>query len=527
MMSIPIAGRSALTVALRQTYYELYDTKQLSFRSGRAGRGSGTTDRLIYPDYNFHDFNLKYSGTNKTGNSYSLSSLYGEDRFSYSLNSENDRSRIAYQDHEHNKQFGGSAFYQKIWKNGSRTKLSAAYSTLNKELRTFRQVGFRPVDAGSGGGSDNGHGPGGQGGGSGGPGDFNTIVNQDKQTLNRVAEANLSVSHHLVMAEKHQLEFGVSAVFNQINLLENSFQVRLVDQQFDGSRLNGYLQDSYSVAQWIELQPGLRTNYSLNLNRFYFQPRLSSTIRLGDDFKVNAAWGLHNQFISRSSLIDPEGNYHFIWSICDNQSSPVLESRHLVLGLTYHKNQFTFSIEGFDKKTTGLTRYIDAFSVTNLYNGESKAKGLDFFMKQEYRGHSAWISYTLSQTLEKFDYFPVQEYRPALHDQRHEIKTAVLLNFNPFHFSANYVFGSGFSDPRQAIDGKTGQNYNRLDVSATYKLSARKFNLEGGISILNVLNNDNLKYANFIRVPEDQETWLDLHAKAIPFTPTVFLIFSF
>ncbi|HZL11181.1 MAG TPA: TonB-dependent receptor plug domain-containing protein [Prolixibacteraceae bacterium] len=529
MLSIPIAGQSALTVAFRQTYYELYDTKQLSFRSGRSGKGSGTSERLIYPDYNFHDFNLKYSGKSKTGDSYSISSLYGEDRFSYTLDTENERSRIGYEDHEHNKQLGGSAFYQKIWENGSRTKLSAAYSTLNKELRNLRKVGFRPADTGTGsdgsGGSGSGHS--GSGGETGGQGDFDTVINQDMQSVNRITEANFSVSHHWILAEKHQFEFGTSAIFNRINFQEDSFQVRLADQKFEGSRLNGYLQESYSVTPWMELNLGVRANYSLNLERFYIQPRISSGIRLGGGFKINAAWGLHNQFISRSSLIDEEGNYHFLWTVCDNQAIPVIESRHLILGFTYTKNEFTFSLEGFDKKTSGLTRYVDNFSTTNLYKGDSKSQGLDFFIKQEYRGHSAWISYTLSQTSEKFDYFTVPEYSRALHDQRHELKTAVLLNFNPFHFSANYVFGSGFPDPRQSADGNTEQNYNRLDVSATYTLAAKKVTLEGGISILNVLNNDNLKYANFIRVPEDQETWLDLQAKAIPLTPTVFLHFSF
>lgn len=522
MLSVPLSDRSALTFALRQTYYELYDSKQLSFAAGRAGKGSGTTDRTIFPDYNFHDFNFKYSGKSKTGDSYSISSLYGEDRFSYSLNTESVQSKIGYEDHEHNKQLGGSAFYLKTWKNGSRTKLSAAYSSLNKELRTLRRIGFRPVDSGSG--SDNGHG---QGGGSGEQPDFNTVLNQDKQSVNQIAELNLTVSHHLSLAEKHQIEAGISYLSDRVTFREDSFEIQVVTQQLEGSRLNAYLEDFYSVNPWMELRFGMRANYSLNLKRFYFQPRISSAIKLTENLKINAAWGLHNQFISRSSLIDPEGNYHFLWTVCDNQSIPVLESTHNVLGVTFHKNQFIFSVEGFAKKTSGLTRYIDALNEANLFRGESKARGLDFFLKQEYRGHSFWISYSLSQTLEKFDYFSVPEYLPALQDQRHELKAAAILNFRPFHFAANYVFGSGFNDPRLAVDGETGQNYNRLDVSATYTVSAKRLNIECGVSILNVLNNNNLKFANFIRVPEDQETWLDLQPQAIPFTPTVFVNLSF
>ena len=36
-----------------------------------------------------------------------------------------------------------------------------------------------------------------------------------------------------------------------------------------------------------------------------------------------------------------------------------------------------------------------------------------------------------------------------MHDQRHELKVAGLAKIKSFHFSANYVFGSGFPDPAQ------------------------------------------------------------------------------
>lgn len=577
MMSIPTAGQSALTVAFRQTYYELYDSQQLSFQTGHSGRGQGqgqvqdSTERTIYPDYNFRDLNIKYSGTGKSGNSHSISTLIAEDKFFNTLENESETSKIAYEDHEHNKQFGGSAFFQKIWKKGDRTKLSLSYSSLRKELRTLRNISFRQAGTGSekgaftfstiseggnpggagepggatdpgGSGEPGGNGepggtgdPGGSGepggaaepGGQGGPNDFNTVINEDNHRYNQVSETSFSFNHHLSAGEKHQLDFGASLILDEVKFREDSFLVRKSDQEFNGSRVNAVVQESFAPSSGVVFKFGVRGNYSVNLDKTFIQPRFSTNINLTERLKFNAAWGLHNQFISRSSLIDQEGNYHFLWSVCDDQTIPVLESRHLVFGLTYHKNNFNFSVEGFDKRTSGLTRYVENYSSNNIFNGHCKSRGLDIFIKQDYKGHSAWLSYSLSETLEKFDYFTVPEYRRALHDQRHELKTALILNFNPFHFSGNYVFGSGFPDPRQLSNGKTEQNYKRLDVSATYTLNTKRITLEGGISILNVLNNANLKYANFIRLPEDQETNLDLHAQAIPFTPALFLIFSF
>ena len=516
MLSIPVTKQSALVLAFRQTYYELYNSQQLSFKTGRSRNSTNTIERTLYPDYTFRDLNLKYSGTNKAGDSYSISALFGEDRFSNTLNADNGRTSIDYEDHEHNKQYAISGYYQKNWWNGSRTKLSMAYSTLDKEVKNLKLIGRVQEGQGQG-----------QGQGSGGPGGYQTVSSLDKLNLNQVGEVNFSLTHHLVLAEKHQLELGASMVLNQVSFQEDSFEVNLVSQEIEGSRLNVYVQDAISISHWGEMKVGVRSNYSMNLSKIYVQPRVSSSFSLADGLKLNMAAGLHNQFISRSSLIDEDGNYHFLWTVCDDVSIPVLKATHLVAGLTYQKNNFTFSVEGFDKKTTGLTRYVKNLRVEDLYQGDSKTRGIDVFLKQEYKGHSAWVSYTLSETLERFDYFLRPIYRRALQDQRHELKAALLLNFNPVHFSANYVFGSGFPDPRLIVDDEFERDYNRLDVAATYTWNARKFSLEGGISILNAMNYANLKYANFIILPDDQDASLNLHAEAIPFTPTVFLNFSF
>jgi hypothetical protein len=65
--------------------------------------------------------------------------------------------------------------------------------------------------------------------------------------------------------------------------------------------------------------------------------------------------------------------------------------------------------------------------------------------------------------------------------------------------------------------------YNRLDVAAIYRFSARKIHIDGGISVLNVLNTENIRYSNYTRIPTDETTILRLYAEAVPFTPALFL----
>ena len=88
-----------------------------------------------------------------------------------------------------------------------------------------------------------------------------------------------------------------------------------------------------------------------------------------------------------------------------------------------------------------------------------------------------------------FPYFFKQVYRYAPHDQRHEIKTAALLNFSPVRLSLDYVYGSGFMDrTRVLIDQEVERYpYRRIDAAVSYKFSGLKYFLEAGFSILNLL----------------------------------------
>ena len=145
-------------------------------------------------------------------------------------------------------------------------------------------------------------------------------------------------------------------------------------------------------------------------------------------------------------MVDDLGNYRYIWTVCDNEDIPVLSASHYVLGTSYNHNDFTVSLEGYYKDITGLTRYIrnTASTIEGIYEGKGRSYGFDVMIKKDYRGHSAWVAYSLGKTEELFEYFKKDTYRRAPQDQRHEVKLAALVNLDPFYISADYVYGSGF-----------------------------------------------------------------------------------
>jgi hypothetical protein len=153
--------------------------------------------------------------------------------------------------------------------------------------------------------------------------------------------------------------------------------------------------------------------------------------------------------------------------------------------------------------------------------------GIDFFVQKDWKFLSAWVAYSLAKVEESWPDLPNSDYRRAPQDQAHELKLAVLLNFDPFYFSTNYVYGSGFPaapyNPESTEDDLT---YSRWDASFIYKFLDRKVVGEVGLSILNILNTQNIKYADFVRIPTSQTNTINIYSEAIPFTPTLYLKFS-
>ena len=189
--------------------------------------------------------------------------------------------------------------------------------------------------------------------------------------------------------------------------------------------------------------------------------------------------------------------------------------------------------EIYYKTTDGLSRYIRAKnrSIEDTFEGNAKSFGSDFFLKYNLNGHTFWASYTLSKTIEHFEYLNyinIDEYLFAPQDQRHEIKLAGIIDLNPFYISANYVYGSGFL-LNPFLQNKSDERipYNRLDASFTYKFYKKKNIGEVGISILNVLNTENKKISNLEKIPLSQLNSATISFEAMPFTPTIFLILRF
>ncbi|MCD6347337.1 MAG: TonB-dependent receptor plug domain-containing protein, partial [Bacteroidales bacterium] len=500
-LSVPVTPRSAVSVAFRQTYYNLYKDVDLNFIKSRRINAGDLVDLSVSPDYMFRDFTAKYAGVTKSGDSFYIDILRGVDKFNYLVNFDMNDRDIKNSATETHSQTGSSAFYGKVWDNGNTTNVTLSYSDLSHHL--LNQTSFMTHS-------------------------MHSKMWRYEDVQNRITKARAVIDQKVRINQNHTLEMGVGMLSYSITLSEDTIKQNLFTDNTKTLSVEGFVQDRITVNNRLNFIAGMRVDAPLLLNKTLLQPRLSMSYKLASKLWFKAAWGRYDQYVVQSSVLDEAGNYRYFWALSNGEDVPLQTAQHFTAGLNYQGSFLSFGLEAYNKKLQGLTRYVYQPNRIdrNVYTGEGITRGVDFLLEGRYKNHSAWIAYTLSQSVERFTYFQHYTYRRAPQDQRHEIKMAVLLDFHPFYFSSNYVYGSGFPDRsiKNFQRNTTDIRYSRWDISGVYRWSLKKFELNMGLSILNVLNTQNIKLQNFVKIPSVPGSSVNILAEAVPFTPTIFLL---
>ncbi len=499
----PIGDNSSLLFAFRHTYRNLYNPKELDLTPNKENKID--SDITILPDYTFRDINLKYTFRNEKDIHIQFSFLAAQDKFSYNVDDMlTDWLQLLRNTQETSLQKGASFVIGKDSKKGISTRLGVSFSSLeNKFDNQNRAINIF---------------------------NNNTLKYTRQETINNTQEINVHLESKWAVNDIHSLESGLFWVSNSSSWHEDTSNVNMIKQTINGTHISFMAEDNITFENF-KLITGIRLTHVPYLQKTFLEPRLSASYSLSKTINFNLGGGLYRQFLTKNSIEDEYGNYRYMWTLANDTDYPVLRAKHISGSLTFEKNNTQASLTPFYKYTDGITRYLNfrLRDIETISTGHSQSYGLDFYLKQNLKGHTAWISYTLSQTEELFEHFLKNEYLYAPQDQRHELKLATLLNFDPIYFSTNYVYGSGFPLARYSSDEVTYERipYKRLDIALTYKFNMKRIYGEAGFSILNLLNHENYLYNNLERVPTSQISSINIYQQSIPFTPTVYLKIGF
>jgi hypothetical protein len=502
MVEIPIFKRGSLILAMRHTYYNLYNPSDMSAILASQNDSVSTMDITINPEYRFRDANIKYSHTFKNNDLFYISLHGGDDKFNYDFNEHLQFERLIKNTEEINNQKGATLYYGRNWKNGNISDLTISYSRLVNNYSDDYRLVSDTTDA------------------------IQYIA--DEQSENDLKEYSAIFKNTFNVSNKHILTGGLEFKQNAVLLDEYSFGELVSYYKKYNNRLTAFFEDRITPIKNFSMRIGFRLTHIPGVESVYVEPRIGATYQINEHWKLNTAFGIYNQFLTLSTITDEFGNFRYFWTLSDDNNIPVVKSLQYVFGIKYQKNRFMFNVEGYYKTLSGLTRYYDLvnYNIQDIYYGTAEIYGVDILVKGNLRNHSAWIAYSLSKATETFDYNNIEDTRRAPQDQRHELKLAMMLNFDPVFFSANYVYGSGFPyNPDISVDNEKIIPYSRLDASIIYKFLDKAIGGEIGLSLINVLNAKNVKYQSFEYIPASHVRHINIQAQALPFTPTVYLKF--
>jgi hypothetical protein len=377
-------------------------------------------------------------------------------------------------------------------------------------------------------------------------------VHQDTNTVyvdNKIKDVTLYIENNLRI-RTHTIQSGIE--YKQINLGYNWFgdsegldswgeNITAGDLLFDYAPNVFDFSDKTSIlsiyaSDFFELMPrlfstiGLRFSYLSNLSLSHLTPFVNLKYYFTPDLSLNFGYSNYYQYLYaiRDNLNKTNFAYtpmSALFLVSDKEAIP--SSKHFCFGIEIFDlfSDYILNAEAYFKDYSNL---VSSYNAEPLYRYEDgKSYGIDILLRKPSGFLTGWIAYTLSKSFKdngEFKYY-------SSYDRTHNLK--IIGDFNissvfKIGFQYNYATGlvytpitsvisslhgsyynyngyNGFlNNPKYARtiygikNSKRADNYNRLDISMTGAFAWNNFVFKPYISIINVLNSQNIFSVNYI-----------------------------
>ena len=285
------------------------------------------------------------------------------------------------------------------------------------------------------------------------------------------------------------------------------------------------MKEEFFLGKYLTLQPGVKLDVTLEDPKVYFQPRVGIMAKPNKHWRIRLAWGIYYQFITENAFVDPFGNEVYFWQVADGTGTFVQQSMQYIAGVSFNKWGLNVAVDAYYKTLNSLIRWsYDEVNNSPFFhvNGVGRSYGFDVSLRYRIWKLTLAGTYSWSNSQDAFNSIANGSYVRAPHDQRHETKWSATLNLKPFFLSVNYIYGSGF--PIQTTSGvQDSRYYGRLDAALLFHKKIRQVELETGVSVLNVLNRNNIRYNRFTNFSDGVKNYQE----AMRITPLVFIAITF
>lgn len=338
-------------------------------------------------------------------------------------------------------------------------------------------------------------------------------------------------------------EAGIGITANKYNYdfyaerTEADIEIDSIANESTLKLLNAFLQQRIDLSEQFNFRWGLRSNINLANGETYWQPRGGLEFRPIDGLKIYTLSGVYYQFLSGIKRFDSQGYFNQIWYLPAENGQGIVKGNHFIAGLKYENRGWFVDFEAYLKNTSGkVNLFAEEVSSGNRtsvayfpYETKEKNRGLDLFIQKKQWHFNHMISYSLSSFEVKTDGFFENEWFPDYNDRPHRLKITEMFNWRNWTLTGSWQIASGLPVLRyQATNGKEdfqrSGHFSQLDFAVSKTVVLSRFVLNAGVSMLNVLNRENVVEVNYLRFSSELGSLtVRSDISALGFTPVFFM----
>ena len=342
---------------------------------------------------------------------------------------------------------------------------------------------------------------------------------------------------------KHTIYFGLASTYHEFTpraiVIKNDYMPDDIERdEIIGTVESGaYIEDLYKPFNRMQILGGLRYSHYMHNSKTYdmFEPRISTSYKLFDDFAVKASYAKMQQYIhllSNTGIGLPTD----LWVPSTKDVEPQ-ESWQIAGGIAkdFPNRNLSLTVEGYYKEMDNIIGYKEGanfmlFDETSSFDeinwqrmvttGRSWSYGAEILLQRKVGKLSGWLGYTLSWTKMKFPELNFGKEYWAKYDRRHDFSAVLIYNVNKkIKLGATWVYATGnamslplseysgeihnptpynnYYSQSVILDEYPGRNqfrmdpYHRLDLNIQFNKKKKRGTRTWEISIYNVYNRKN------------------------------------
>ncbi len=285
----------------------------------------------------------------------------------------------------------------------------------------------------------------------------------------------------------HDLLLGLKGSFKSL-----SFMLYDMPESKEFEEFNLYVQDEYFYSDALILKYGTSLGYVTNYEKVTFDPNLAIKYFPNENLGLEFGVGKAHQVIT--SIWNPDFNFPFDFYIAPKED--ISHSYNISASAEqWISDDYSVKLGAFANYAKNISRFPLEGLISSMYYypGDSRAKGIELMMKKSSGKFRGFITYTLMDADEIFEYtFQNPEWESSRFERKNSLYITASYRFKRFDIGTSLDYGSGI--PTEFEEKERAPDLLSWDLRMHGKINLWGLKLNPYLEIYNLTGHENIIY---------------------------------